>query len=362
MKLDAFCNIQEDTVHRGHKKLDISSIVDIYGSSHLAVEHVRNNMKQMTDLFSIPEASLLCNVTDFFEANGISYDPSYVYQDVRTAVTHLHTSRILHQEIVRDLPRYLVPNPGLTSLLEQWAARDGKRLFLLTNSPWFFVNAGMQHILQRENWQDLFEVVVVDARKPGFYTSQRPFRLYDTVNDTPQYEPVIRRLVKGQVYSGGNLKEFQRLGRYSGPEVLYIGDHVYADLREAARMGGAEFFHTGAVIRELEAEIKRYNQHAYQDLQNWAMTLSVLMAQLQMLVGRDKGGNSARQLLSEWRREMRMLKRTLKELSHPNFGSIFRTHFNSSYFGAAIGRYAELYTARLENLGTLSHGLRLLSS
>lgn len=45
-----------------------------------------------------------------------------------------------------------------------------------SNSPWKFMNAGMEHMLGPD-WIDLFEFVGVKASKPLFYTGSRPFRL-----------------------------------------------------------------------------------------------------------------------------------------------------------------------------------------
>lgn len=52
-----------------------------------------------------------------------------------------------------------------------------------SNSPWKFVNAGMEHMLGPE-WTDLFDFIGVSASKPLFYTGTRPFRLVSTVPST----------------------------------------------------------------------------------------------------------------------------------------------------------------------------------
>jgi len=67
----------------------------------------------------------------------------------------------------------------------------GKKLFVLTNSPFPFVDGGMCYLFQDfkgENWKDLFDVVVALAAKPNFYTSQRPFRLDITHNSSFEEE------------------------------------------------------------------------------------------------------------------------------------------------------------------------------
>lgn len=42
-----------------------------------------------------------------------------------------------------------------------------------------------------EEWQDLFDVVIVQARKPKFFTEQlRPFRMYDKATKSQLWERV----------------------------------------------------------------------------------------------------------------------------------------------------------------------------
>ncbi|KAL2347587.1 hypothetical protein Fmac_001587 [Flemingia macrophylla] len=52
----------------------------------------------------------------------------------------------------------------------------GQKLFLLTNSPYYFVDGGMHSMDLRECWTELFDVVIAKANKSQFYTSEHPFR------------------------------------------------------------------------------------------------------------------------------------------------------------------------------------------
>lgn len=55
------------------------------------------------------------------------------------------------------------------------------------------------------DWRDLFDCVIVSARKPDFYHSLRPFRhTRDKWGSVNFFEP-------GQIYSGGNVNDFARL-------------------------------------------------------------------------------------------------------------------------------------------------------
>lgn len=51
-----------------------------------------------------------------------------------------------------------------------------------------------------ENWKDYFDVVIVQARKPRFFTEEsRPLRIYDEVKQTQLWDRVTR-LDKGVIY------------------------------------------------------------------------------------------------------------------------------------------------------------------
>lgn len=51
-----------------------------------------------------------------------------------------------------------------------------------------------------DNWKDYFDVVIVQARKPRFFTEEsRPLRIYDEMNKTQLWDRVTK-LQKGVIY------------------------------------------------------------------------------------------------------------------------------------------------------------------
>jgi hypothetical protein len=58
----------------------------------------------------------------------------------------------------------------------------------------------MQYLIGK-HWRDIFDVVIVQARKPKFFTDKnRPFRIYDLNHQNHVWDKV-RKLEKGQVYT-----------------------------------------------------------------------------------------------------------------------------------------------------------------
>ena len=50
------------------------------------------------------------------------------------------------------------------------------------------------------DWRDFFDVIIVGARKPKFFTDEnRPIRLFDTASDTQLWDRVTN-LEKGKIY------------------------------------------------------------------------------------------------------------------------------------------------------------------
>lgn len=109
-------------------------------------------------------------------------------------------------------------------------------------------NQGM-NMLVGQNWKDYFDVVIVQARKPRFFTDEtRPFRVFDTKTGTHLWDRVCK-LERNKTYFEGTVKQLQELMNWSGHEVLYFGDHPYSDLADATLEHG---WRTGAIISELD--------------------------------------------------------------------------------------------------------------
>ena len=78
--------------------------------------------------------------------------------------------------------RYFEPTPHLTQVVHNF--RDaGKRLLLVSNSPFWYVDAGMRYLFGSD-WRMDWDVIITSAGKPNFYTGKdKTFRgcyHYDT--------------------------------------------------------------------------------------------------------------------------------------------------------------------------------------
>lgn len=104
LKLDSFLQIQLGTVYRGCRQLSDAEVLDIYKNRSMSRGYVEGSgalqdyagshkgplqrvatkkMIQLADLFSVPEMTLLCNVSDYFEKHQIDYHPEMLFRDVK---------------------------------------------------------------------------------------------------------------------------------------------------------------------------------------------------------------------------------------------------------------------------------------
>ncbi|KRX88553.1 5'-nucleotidase domain-containing protein 3, partial [Trichinella pseudospiralis] len=108
LKMDAFCNIQKGTAHRGKKILSEDDINSIYNGHHIPQHYLKfsslesKRMGQLLDLFSLPEIGLLSNVIEYFENNSIPYNSLSILHDVRTATGQIHSTGEMHHAILKN--------------------------------------------------------------------------------------------------------------------------------------------------------------------------------------------------------------------------------------------------------------------
>nr|KAG5698473.1 hypothetical protein BaRGS_022003 [Batillaria attramentaria] len=295
MKIDSFHNIQLGTVYRGLTPVPDEEVKALYGGTHISLDYMntfygKGPMHQMIDLFAIPEITLLSQITEYFFQNNIVYDPEYVFYDIRNTVQGIHTSGILHQKIMENLDLFLVKGEE-TKVLLKTLVDAGKNLFLITNSGFPFINAGMRYMIGSD-WMDLFDIIITNARKPKFFhAGSRPFRQFSPEEDSQLWGRVTS-LQKGKVYTQGNLYQLREMTGWFGPRVLYFGDHVYSDLADPSLRYG---WRTGAIIPELERDVEIQNNPEYKAAVRWLVTLQHLIEEMQ-----HQQSTESKKVITEW--------------------------------------------------------------
>ncbi|PKA57595.1 hypothetical protein AXF42_Ash018570 [Apostasia shenzhenica] len=332
LKLDFFGSIEPDGCFFGRHKITREKIKDVYGTRHIGRDQARGLVGLM-DFFCFSEACLIADIVQHFVDAKLEFDASYVYEDVKCAIQHVHGSGLLHRTILSNPHKYMMKNGQVLKFLRMLKEK-GKKLFLLTNSPYHFVDGGMRFILEdcgssRDSWRDLFDVVIARANKPNFYTSEHPFRCYDVEKDTLAFT-AVDKFLPDQVYYHGCLKSFLQITKWHGPEVIYFGDHLFSDLRGPSKAG----WRTAAIIHELEAKF-----HIIQEL----------LGKLHLAASKC-GGLSCHALLDELNEERRHCRAVMRSMFNASFGATFLSDTGQeSAFAYLIHQYADVYTSKPEN-------------
>nr|CAB3264464.1 5'-nucleotidase domain-containing protein 3 [Phallusia mammillata] len=351
MKVDSCNVVQLGTVHRGLQKLHNDEVMRLFNGSRHIPKHIidqsyniagGDSIRQLMDIFAMPEMMLLANVIEFFTSAGIVYDPRILFESIQDAVRSVHVTGQLAAEVSSKIDEYLIKD-SLRELMN-YLTNSGKKLFLITNSGYKFVDVGLKHLIGPD-WRDAFDVIIVQAKKPRFFhEGTRPFKrvvLDDTENTRVSWE-AVQKFIPGQVYCEGCVNELMRLSSWSGNEVLYFGDQIYTDLSDPTHSYG---WRTGAVIPELEDEIQIINSEMFGKSVLWLQTLERLLERMQIY--RDA---ESQQLVRQWLAERNQLKSVVKEIFNPHFGSVFRSHLSPSFFAGRLCRIADLYMSSVNNL------------
>ncbi|XP_073272257.1 uncharacterized protein [Primulina huaijiensis] len=348
MKLDFFGSIEPDGCYFGRRKLSRSEINDLYGTRHIGRVQARGLVGLM-DFFCFSESCLIADIVQHFVNAKLEFDSAYVYQDVNQAIQHVHQSGLVHRGILSDPNKYLVKNGQLLRFLRM--LRDkGKKLFLLTNSPYYFVDGGMRFMLEdslrhQDSWRELFDVVIAKANKPEFYTSEHPFRCYDEEKDTLAFSKVDA-FSPNKIYYHGCLKTFLQITKWNGPEVIYFGDHLFSDLRGPSKSG----WRTAAIIHELESEIQIQNEDSYRFEQAKFHIIQELLGKLHATVAKSGKNEAYASLLEELNEERQKTRNIMKAMFNKSFGATFLTDTGQeSSFAYHIHQYADVYTSKPEN-------------
>lgn len=109
--------------------------------------------------------------------------------------------------------------------------KKSRNTFLLTGSYVDFVDLVGNYTLGK-NWKEFFDVTLVFAQKPGFFTYNRPFR---EIQGYSELSPV-KSLQKNQIYSRGNFKDLQSL--FENRKILYVGDNMVSDIHSPHKFHG----------------------------------------------------------------------------------------------------------------------------
>ncbi len=325
----------------------------------------------LNTLFSLSEGCLYAQMVDLLDGRSLPEVLGYreLYVRVRDVVDAQHMEGRLKAGIIAAPEACVVLDPETAlTLLDQRNA--GKKLLLITNSDWTFSSAMMSYSFDRflpgdMTWRDLFDLVIVGARKPEFFTSRAPF--FQVVTGDGMLRPMVGPLQPGVAYMGGSAAQVEKDLGIGGDEILYVGDHMFGDVH----MSKSEFrWRTALVLRELEAEVEALESFAGAERTIAAMMeekerLEDQLSQTRLELQRLKGGYGPRPAATQHELEARLqelrgrllpldmeiapLARAATELTNGRWGLLTRAGNDKSHLARQVERYADVYTSRVSN-------------
>jgi len=364
----------------GRELLDGKERAKLYRQERLDLRSER--FYWVDTLFELPEVNLLAELVEL-QRRKLLDPPSYskLFADVRASVDGVHAEGPLKARIAADLPRYLPRDRALALALVRLQLPE-RKLILITNSDWAYTNRLCSYLFDGvlpglDSWRELFALVIVSSKKPGFFRKRKPFvELDDDGNPLGEVEVPSW----GKVYAGGSRWGLEDLMQVPGESFLYVGDHIYGDIVSSKL---TSTWRTALVLSELEEELEKQQEQATQlrHLDALKGELSGMghkmddMRDVLGLYGRHPGEETeaaqaaARQRLEQLQQEHRALRRRAGELEesiamryNPTWGSVFKQGGSQSLFGSQVDDFSCIYTSRVANFayyGT-SHYFRVL--
>ena len=186
-------------------------------------------------LFSKSEVCAYAQLVDLLDEGKLPSVIGYadLFRQVKRGLDAAHMEGQLKAEIMADPERFIeLDEDTPLALVDQ--ARADKKLLLITNSEWSYTQPIMAYAFDRflpksMTWRDLFDVIIVSARKPAFFSERPP--LFEVVNEEGLLRPVIGGLQDGGIYLGGSAALVEERLGIAGDQILYVGDHLYSDVR-----------------------------------------------------------------------------------------------------------------------------------
>ncbi|ESO93021.1 hypothetical protein LOTGIDRAFT_162045 [Lottia gigantea] len=356
LKVDAYGNIL--VCAHGFDFLKPHEIAQLYPNKFVQLDE--NRLFVLNTLFNLPETYMLACIIDYFnsskqynrEKQGIKSGNLYfsyksIFQDVRGAVDHVHLNGALKNETTKNLEKYVQRDERLPLLLDRIRHHGGKTL-LITNSDYEYTNKIMAYLVDfpsadgtKREWSTYFDYIVVDAKKPLFFTDGTILRQVDRSTGTLRIGHHCGPLEPGQVYSGGSCDALSEVIGAKGKDVLYVGDHIFGDILKSKKTRG---WRTFLVIPELSRELRVWTDkhQLYNCIQSEETKLSNVYKDLD-------SSTTQKPNISSMKTRLRDVTHKL-DMSYGLLGSLFRSGSRQTFFAAQVMRYADLYAATFLNL------------
>ncbi len=353
----------------GTRHMEFAEQRNVY--SRILVDLAEERYVFLNTLFALSEACMYAQLVDLLDEGKLAGVLGYsdLYRLVRTSIDEAHVEGQLKAEIAADPDRFveLDPETPLT-LLDQRQA--GKKLLLITNSEWDYTRSMMEYAFDQflpdgMTWRSLFDIVIVSARKPAFFSTRSP--LFGVATEDGLLRPQPLGMRRDGIYLGGHARLIEDYLGLSGDEILYVGDHVFTDVHVTKDILR---WRTALVLRELEEDLSgivgfRDKQSTLSTLMKRKEDLEFRLSQLRLDALRKRHGYGPhpsaspreierraarlRSQLATLDEEIAPLAAAASEIGNDRWGPLMRAGNDKSHLARQVERYADIYTSRVSN-------------
>lgn len=310
-------------------------------------------------LFGVPEAYLYASLVNYFEKSdnqnilvaeeedrGVEISYWSLFDDVRESTHEIHIDGSLKLVILSDLNTYIRRDDRLALMLDRFRT-SGKKLFLLTNSEYYYTEKVMDYLLPvtstQSCWRDHFDIIITNACKPRFFLEGSTLREINLETGAPKFASVPNQFQKGKVYAGGNFALFKKLTETQGSEVMYVGDNIMHDIIQTKR--SRCLWRTLLIVREIEQEINTWNS----GLNEWNRVINLEYLRAKTYQNMDSSETEAPND-SPIKKHIALSSEKMDAEFNVWFGSLFRRGTSESFFSNQVKRFADLYASDCCNL------------
>lgn len=316
----------------------------------------------MNTLFELSRASLFSQLVERHDTSPIPGIGGYsdIYDAIDEGLGVAHTRGGLKAEIIADKDRFVELDDSVVETLQHQRAA-GKKLVLITNSDWAYTSEMMPYAFDRyidgnDTWRTLFDLVIVSANKPRFFTGADP--IYRVVDEEQSLlHPHSGPLEAGHVYFGGNARLVEERFDLEGDEALYVGDHLFGDVHVSKDVLR---WRTALITRELETEVSEAaafspDQKRLEEMMAEKIDLDRQQAVLRLERVID-GGRTVQEAFEKITakavkldEKIAPLARAAGGIGNPTWGPLMRAGNDKSLYARQVERYADVYTSRVSN-------------
>ncbi len=347
------------TSYHGLKEIDYKEQNRIY--QEMAIDIKTSDFLSLDTSFAISFGVLYGQLVQLKEDGLDLPEYSRIADDIKTGLDTVHQDESLKTIIRKNFRKYISLDPDVARLLERYLDY-GKKLMIITNSDYAYTNDLLKfaiepYLTKHRRWQELFDIVITLANKPGFFQYPSRFLLID--EETGLMRNHFGSVSKG-IFQGGWFKKLQEDLGVQGSEILYLGDHIYGDVVSIKKSCN---WRTALVLGDLSKEME--NIRASKDIQLKITELMKRKSKLEEKINYYDIARHEKKIkretisrlfdeIDEINSQISVQLTELKKCFNPYWGEILRAGSEESRFAEQVERYACIYMTKVSDLYSYS--------